>query len=52
MLEDLCLNKPIEHLYKTESEKVTMNNDINLKLQKEPKYEICTSAIVACKLSL
>lgn len=29
---DMCLNKPTEHLHKTKREKVTMINDIHLKL--------------------
>jgi len=47
MLKDLCLNKPIEQLYKTKSRKVTMNDEIHSKLQKDPKYEIPTAVTVA-----
>lgn len=46
MLEDLCLNKPIEQILKTKDEKVSVNVAIHPKLQKEPKYEIPTSVTV------
>lgn len=53
MLEDLCLNKPIEQIYKRKSEKAfTTNDGIHPKLQKEPKYEIPTSVTVVWDLSL
>lgn len=52
MLEDLCLNKSIEQIYKTKSEKVTTNDGIHPKPQKEPKYKILTSVTVVWDLSL
>lgn len=51
MLEDLCLNKPIERILKTKDEKVSVNVAIHPKLQKEPKYEIPTSVTVVWELS-
>lgn len=50
MLEDQCLNKPIEQSLEIKNEEVYMNDAIHPKFQKEPKYEIPTSVTVMWKL--